>query len=121
MGSGTLRFTLTWDTPGDMDLHVVPPCGTEVYYSSLTACGGQLDVDDMSRLGPENVFWAAAAPAGRYLVCPAAFNSSVANANYTLVVVRDGVEVRRFTGRRMRTDSSARCTASYPGVISLDL
>ena len=40
VGQGTLRFTLTWDTAGDMDLHVQPPCGTSIYYGNNLLTGG---------------------------------------------------------------------------------
>ena len=122
VGQGTLRFTLTWDRAGDMDLHIRPPCGTEIYYGNTSACGGTLDVDDTSRTGPENIFWSGAAASGRYYVCPESYTSDVANANYTLVVVRDGVEIRRVTGTRGgRTDGNTACGAGFPGVITLDL
>lgn len=49
-----LRFTLTWSVNGDMDLRVLPPCGTEIFYGRTAACGGQLDRDDVSARGPES-------------------------------------------------------------------
>jgi len=113
VGQGTLRFTLTWDINGDMDLHVLPPCGTEIYYGRTAACGGTLDVDNTSGRGPENIYWASAYTPGRYYVCAEAFSSTVANANYTLVVVRGGVEVRRVTGRRGTTDGNRACGPGF--------
>lgn len=57
---GVASLTLTWTTNGDMDLHVRPPCGTEIYYGSRSACGGTLDRDDTSApTGPENIYWNA--------------------------------------------------------------
>jgi uncharacterized protein YfaP (DUF2135 family) len=104
-----------------MDLHVLPPCGTEIYYGQLTACGGTLDADDTSLRGPENIFWPTSFTPGRYYVCPEAFSSTVANATWTLVVIRGGVEVARRTGVRNRTDSNTPCNSSFPGVVALDL
>jgi len=121
VGQGSLRFTLTWNVSGDMDLHVLPPCGTEIYYGRLSACGGSLDRDDTSLRGPENIFWASNFTPGRYYVCPEAFTSAVANATWTLTVVRDGVTVTTRTGVRGRTDGNVVCGPSFPGVIALDL
>jgi uncharacterized protein YfaP (DUF2135 family) len=104
-----------------MDLHVTPPCGTEIFYGRLSACGGQLDRDDTTARGPENIFWNSAYTPGRYYVCPEAYTSAVANATWTLVVVRNGVEVARRTGVRGRTDGNVACGPNTNGVIPLDL
>ena len=121
IGEGALRFTLTWSTPGDMDLRVVPPCGTEIFYGATMACGGVLDVDNTTGTGPENITWSTTYPRGRYLICPSAFTSVVAGATWNLTVVADGRTVHTSTGVRGRTDSSTPCNAGYPGVITLDL
>jgi len=122
IGDGPLRITLTWDTSGDMDLHVLTPCGTEISYNNETACGGKLDVDS-GGTGPENVVWTAAAnpngpPSGTYLICPEAYTSEVVGATYTLVIFRDGAEVYRTTGTRSSRDGDRACSASYPGVVT---
>jgi len=121
VGQGQLRITLTWDTNGDMDLHVLPPCGTEIFYGRLSACGGTLDRDDTSARGPENIFWATSYTPGTYRICPEAYSSAVANALWTLTVVRGGVTVHTSTGRRGRTDGNVVCSASFPGVVTLGL
>lgn len=47
--SGNLRFNLQWQSTTDLDLHVIDPCGNEIYYSrKLSTCNGNigsLDVD----------------------------------------------------------------------------
>jgi hypothetical protein len=121
VGQGQLRFTLTWDINDDMDLHVLPPCGTEIYYGRPMACGGTLDRDDTRGRGPENIYWSTSYTPGIYRVCPEAFSSAVANALWQLVVVRSGVTVHSSSGRRGRTDGNTPCTASFPGVITLSL
>lgn len=121
VGEGALRITLTWSTPGDMDLHVVPPCGTEISFTARMACGGTLDVDDLVGRGPENVFWSATPPAGRYLICPEAFRNEVAGATWTLTVVRGSTTILTRTGVRGVTDGNLPCTAMFPGVVTLDL
>ncbi len=89
VGTGALRFTLVWELPGDLDLHVVTPTGSEIDYRSLSADGGQLDRDDRDGTGPENIFWDFAPPAGRYYVCVVPFRLDAASA-YTLTVENDG-------------------------------
>jgi len=85
VGSGELRFSLVWDHPGDVDLHVRTPLGNEIYYGSLSADGGTLDHDDTSGTGPENIFWGGAPPAGTYLVCVVPFRVDAA-VSWTLTI-----------------------------------
>jgi uncharacterized protein YfaP (DUF2135 family) len=42
----SLRFRLSWDETVDLDLHVVTPQGSEIFYQNRFADGGTLDVDD---------------------------------------------------------------------------
>ena len=66
-GTGDVRATLTWAGDCDLDLHVVDPSGTEIYFSNpSSSTGGVLDVDDIPSSGDtgthiENIFW----PTGR--------------------------------------------------------
>jgi len=69
-----IRASLLWNNRSDLDLHVVPPSGEEVFYGhKQSACGGWLDVD-MNIGGDtekpvENVRWPKGqAPTGRYRV-----------------------------------------------------
>ena len=75
IGSGPMRFTLTWDTGADIDIHVDTPCGETIWYKNKKACGGQLDVDDRcghhqgAPGGPENIYWEdESARSGDYVV-----------------------------------------------------
>lgn len=60
---GELRVTLSWDTATDVDLHVVEPGGSEIYYSNRTSAnGGQLDLDSnagcsIDGVNQENIYW----------------------------------------------------------------
>ena len=70
VGHGDVHVTLTWQKNVDLDLHVIEPGGTEVYFQNLTSpSGGALDRDNectQMRVGkPENVFWPVA-PHGTY-------------------------------------------------------
>ena len=73
-GSGIVRINLEWPSDdNDLDIHVIDPCGNEIYYSNKTAiCDdktGQLDVDNVETgvEDPiENIFWENEAPLGVY-------------------------------------------------------
>jgi hypothetical protein len=55
---GDPQFTLLWDTPVDLDLHVIEPGGKEIYWEEPRGNrGGELDVDNTRGFGPENVYW----------------------------------------------------------------
>lgn len=72
---GDIQVSVTWDTPADVDLHVVEPGGAEIYYGApSSASGGVLDIDAnaacaTSDLTQENIGWqAGTAPPGSYIV-----------------------------------------------------
>lgn len=63
-----VKVVMTWDTPTDIDLHVVDPNGEETFYSSKESkIGGQLDHDDTDGFGPET-FMLSNAVEGKYTV-----------------------------------------------------
>ena len=73
LGGGDVQVTLNWSGDADLDLHVLDPDGTEIYFGNPTSSsGGVLDFDkipDQGDFGPhvENVFWpTGGAPAGGY-------------------------------------------------------
>lgn len=101
VGSGRLAFTLTWANAGDLDLHVTPPCGTEIYYANPMACGGYLDRDDTTGTGPENVFWDNEYSSGSYTVCVVYFQPIT--TSYSLTVKKSGAAIHSESG------SSAAC------------
>jgi hypothetical protein len=72
---GDIQVSVTWNSQADVDLHVVEPGGTEIYYGGTTsASGGELDIDanaacSTSNLTQENIGWAPGqAPSGTYIV-----------------------------------------------------
>lgn len=80
--SGDIQISLAWNNKNDLDLHVRPPCGTEIYFSKKKACGGVLDVDrnvfpwGATNKAIENVYFAGgAAAAGSYTVLVKHFNN----------------------------------------------
>lgn len=71
VGSGEFQATLTWnrgigngvDGAVDIDLHVIEPSGNEIYYAAPTSpTGGELDVDNVTAFGPENIFYDGVVP-----------------------------------------------------------
>jgi hypothetical protein len=54
--AGFFTVTLTWDGPGDVDLHVDEPDGSHVYYSSKYGRSGFLDFDNTVSKGPEHYY-----------------------------------------------------------------
>ncbi len=73
LGTGDLRATLTWDTgipltdSTDIDIHVIEPDGSEIYWGNENGTTANLDVDNTAGLGPENIFVeAGTAAAGVY-------------------------------------------------------
>lgn len=69
-----IRASLIWNNRNDLDLHVIPPSGEEIYFSHKKSnCGGWLDVDKNVRgetLKPvENIRWKKGeAQKGRYKI-----------------------------------------------------
>lgn len=118
VGTGALRFTLVWDRPGDMDLHVVTPVGNEIDFRTLAVDGGELDRDDRDGTGPENIFWDAAPPAGRYLVCVVPFRIDAA-MGYTLTIENDGrIEEQSGTVEPTSDPYNVHCDAGSEYLVS---
>ena len=53
---GFFTAMLSWDGPGDVDLHTFEPTGTHVYYLSKIGQVGALDVDNRIADGPEHYY-----------------------------------------------------------------
>ena len=99
--SGDLRINLQWYCKTDLDLHVIDPCGNEIYFSKrkATCQGGTgiLDLDANALIGTtsrpqENIYWLKPA-SGTYtvkVVCfkwreksqnPISYNISIVDKN----------------------------------------
>lgn len=53
---GFFNITLTWDGEGDVDLHVLEPNGTNVFFRNPQGRVGFLDYDNTFKRGPENYY-----------------------------------------------------------------
>ena len=122
VGTGDVRVTLTWSTPDDLDLHVVDPTGTEIYYGNRTSSsGGMLDVDSnagcaTTQTNPvENIFWGTgAAPRGTYTVKVDYFRhcgSGAQTVPFTVKTVVDGNQ-NSFPGNVSTADGCGACSGS---------
>ncbi len=117
VGTGALRFTLTWDRASDVDLHVTPPCGTNIYFAAPRACEGELDRDDTTGTGPENVFFTSQAQRGVYLLCIVPFSGIQAPTVATLRVF-EGTTLRRTFTRTLTTNNPAQqCSRTSPDFV----
>lgn len=73
---GNTQIILAWDDVNDLDLAIVCPDGTRIYFENRRGCGAELDVDmnvaggtrPISRAPVENVTWAAEPPPGNYRI-----------------------------------------------------
>jgi hypothetical protein len=99
LGSGDVQVTLIWTNGADLDLHVVDPQGSEIYFGQPTsASGGEIDHDDTAGCGTsgshvENIFWpSGGAPSGGYEAYVDNFGGCDGSASFRLrITVRGAV------------------------------
>lgn len=53
---GLFTVTLTWNGAGDVDLHILEPDESHVFYNSMVGASGYLDVDNTEAYGPEHYY-----------------------------------------------------------------
>lgn len=139
VASGTLVFTLRWDTDVDLDLHVVDPSGVEVWARNPNSwhptpgadpaawrTGGTLDVDSNAQCvidgrRVENVAWTVAPLAGRYVARVDAFSlCGKAAARWWLEARREGALLASAEG--VATVASTRPPHDLgAGVVAMEL
>jgi hypothetical protein len=97
LGSGDVQVTLIWSNGADLDLHVIDPEGSEIYFGQSTSpSGGQIDHDDTAGCGSsgshvENIFWpAGGAPSGEYEAYVDNFSGCDGSASFRLRVTVQG-------------------------------
>lgn len=107
LGTGDVQVTLTWDTPTDLDLHVIDPAGEEISFThTQSTSGGTLDVDANSSCNGltnpvENVYWPyGGAPSGSYSVYVNYYQDCgyTGPVNYTLTIRMDDRVIDTISG-----------------------
>lgn len=94
VGAGDVQVTVAWDTDADVDLHVVDPEGSEIYWANRQSpSGGELDLDSNAacagdNVRNENISWPiGTAPQGTYTVRVDYWaNCDAGQTNYTVVL-----------------------------------
>jgi hypothetical protein len=93
---GNIVATLTWQTPADVDLHGYEPNGgPHVYYAARQGTTAQLDRDDTSGTGPENIFVCGDPTVGAYQFGVNYFSGT--RAQTATVALHGGSLTRSFT------------------------
>ncbi len=114
LGTGILQVTLSWDNSADVDLHVIEPTGSEVFYGNMGGDFGTLDRDDIDGFGPENYYICTEPEVGEgeYRIDIRHF-SGASPANVT-VRVKAGSSLRTFSGTvSWSSDIVGICTITY--------
>jgi hypothetical protein len=115
LGGGAMRATLTWNTTADIDLHVIEPDGTHVYYANRNGRTASLDVDDVNGFGPENIFVpSGGALSGVYQVYLVHFGGASPTTSTVTITVGGGARSATFT--RTTTSSGATRTVNVANV-----
>jgi hypothetical protein len=105
VGTGDVQISVTWNSDADVDLHVVEPNGTEIYYASpRSSTGGELDLDSNAGCSgdntrAENIRWPSGrAPTGQYIVRVDYWSACGASSTSYVVRVINGSSSQTFTG-----------------------
>ena len=101
VGSGNLRTSLAFYEDTDLDLHLVTPTGSHIYFGNDYADGGELDVDQcIDYCGPgahvENIVFAGSPPSGTYEVWIENYDGR-APANFSIEIAGSGLSTS-FSG-----------------------
>lgn len=98
LGTGAIQISLSWNNSSDQDLYVTDPNGETIYYSNTSSSsGGQLDRDDTSGYGPENIYWTEDAPDGAYKVSVNDYDYTFSPTTFYVTVSGPNTS-KRFTG-----------------------
>ncbi len=107
-GTGTLQVSCSWDKPNDVDLHLIEPNGTEIYYGmDQSDNGGMLDVDsnagcELDNINNENITYSSEAiiEGGTYTVLVDLWsNCDVSgNTNFSVTAIYKGAIIATSSG-----------------------
>ena len=106
-----MEVTLTWNTLSDLDLHVIEPDGTHVFWNSRTGKTAVLDRDNTTGFGPETISVGRnAAATGIYEVLIGHYRGSApsnASIAITLNVGLPNTKTEVFTRQTTEPDAAA--------------
>lgn len=104
--SGDVQVSVSWDSPADVDLHLVEPGAAEIYYANPnSAAGGVLDLDSNAGCfsdGPRNeniTYPSVTPPSGTYTVRVDYWaNCTAAQTRYVVTVLVKGKAPQTYSG-----------------------
>ena len=101
-GTGEITVSLLWDSTDDVDLHIMTPDGSEIYYGNRNAGGGELDIDantssNMMDNPVENIFFPTPAT-GTYSVWINDYSDRTDGTTSYIVRVTVGGQSQTFEG-----------------------
>jgi len=96
IGEGNLRVSLSFFDDTDLDLHLITPNGSEIYFANSMADGATLDVDQcVSSCGAgghvENIVFEVAPPTGNYETFVINYDGRAA-ATFDIEIAGDGID-----------------------------
>ena len=91
--TGNVSVSLAWENLADLDLHLICPGGSKIYYGATTACSGKLNQDvnknkNGTRQPLENITLTENSPEGQYVVRVVFYNGhdQFTSAKYRVTV-----------------------------------
>ena len=124
VGIGYLSFTLIWSRRGDGDIAIATPNGLIINYNNRGPNSGtdwgELDRDDLTDKGPENVYWSRSGPlppTGIFHLCFVTYSfsppvSSTDPVTATFYVTRPSLPAISFTRSFTSSVTSYTCSSS---------
>jgi len=114
VGTGEVQVSVSWDTPTDVDLHLIEPDGTRIFFANETSdFGGMLDLDSnpgcfIDGVNNENITYESGTPpSGEYIVEVDYFsNCGITTETNFVVTVRIGTSVETFSGTFVAADDN---------------
>ncbi len=106
VGTGEVQVSVSWDTPTDVDIWLIEPDGTIIFWAATQSpAGGQLDLDSnpaciIDNVNNENITYeGVTAPSGEYTVVVDYFSDcGVADDTNYVVTVRANGDARTVSG-----------------------
>ena len=118
VGTGEVQVSVSWDTPTDVDIWLIEPDGTRIFWAATqSAAGGQLDLDSnpacfLDNINNENITYEdGTPPSGEYSVVVDYFSDcGVAGDTNYLVTVRANGSISTFSGVFVPGDADVEVT-----------